>query len=134
PHRAWTLAGIIGMEYAQVLLRQSVRYCVQNLRGDATTRTRPAAHTLLPKLFDQYKLAGRAAGTKPAEDGWVEKMSQTIFGSAPEQAADAVAAALAEGIAPDAVGEALSLAANQLVLRDNGRPKAVNDAKPAGSV
>ena len=61
-------------------------------------------------------------------------MSQTIFGSTPEQAADAVAAALAEGIAPNAIGEALSLAANQLVLRDNGRPKAASDAKPVGSV
>ena len=134
PHRAWTLAGIIGMNHAQVLLRQSVHYCVRNLRGDSTTRTRPAAHTLLPKLFDQYKLAGKPAGTKAAEDAWVDKMSQTIFGSKPEQAADAVAAALAEGIAPNAIGEALSLAANQLVLRDNGRPKAVSDAKPAGSV
>ncbi len=134
PHRAWTLAGIIGMNHAQVLLRQSVHYCVRNLRGDSTTRTRPAAHTLLPKLFDQYKLAGKPAGKRPAEDAWVDKMSQTIFGSKPEQAADAVAAALAEGISPEAVGEALSLAANQLVLRDNGRPKAVSDAKPAGSV
>jgi hypothetical protein len=77
---------------------------------------------------------GKSPGTKTAEDAWVDKLSQTIFGSTPEQAADAVAAALAEGIAPDAIGEALSLAANQLVLRDNGRPKAVNDAKPAGSV
>ncbi|HVS37906.1 MAG TPA: hypothetical protein VMS17_20270 [Gemmataceae bacterium] len=134
PHRAWTLAGIIGMDYAQVLLRQSVHYCVQNLRGDFTSRTRPAAHTVLPKLLDQYKLIGKPAGAKAAEDGWVDQMSQTIFSSSPEVAADAVAAALAEGFAPDQIGEALSLAANQLVLRDNGRPKAVNDAKPAGSV
>ncbi len=54
--------------------------------------------------------------------------------STPEQAADAVAAALAEGIAHEAIGEALSLAANQLVLRDNGRPKANNPHKPVGSV
>jgi hypothetical protein len=40
PHRAWSLAGIIGMEHAQVLLRQSVHYCAKNLRGDANTRTR----------------------------------------------------------------------------------------------
>ena len=134
PHRAWALSGIIGMDYAQVLLRQSVHYCAKNLSGNPDAGTRPAAHVVLPKLLDQYKLMGKAAGTKTAEDVWVDKMSQTIFGSTPEQAADAVAAALAEGIAPDAIGEALSLAANQLVLRDNGRPKAVNDAKPAGSV
>jgi hypothetical protein len=134
PHRAWTLAGIIGMDHAQTLLRQSVHYCAKNLNADPNSRTRPVARVLLPKLLDQYKLIGKSAGTKTAEDAWVDKLSQTIFGSTPEQAADAVAAALAEGIAPDAIGEALSLAANQLVLRDNGRPKAVNDAKPAGSV
>ena len=128
PHRAWSLAGIIGMEYAQVLLRQSVHYCAKNSGG-----ARPAA-SVLPKLLDQYKLAGKPLGAKPAEDAWVDKLSQTIFGSSPEQAADAAAAALAEGMAPDAVGEALSLAANQLVLRDNGRPTANGDAKPAGSV
>ena len=136
PHRAWTLAGIIGMDYAQALLRQSVHYCVRNAFGGGGNNrgTRPAASVVLPKLFDQYKLIGKSAGTKAADDAWVEKMSQTIFGSTPEQAADAVAAALADGIAPDHVGEALSLAANQLVLRDNGRPKAANPAKPAGSV
>ena len=136
PHRAWSLSGIIGREYAEVLLRQSVHYCVRNAFGGGghNQRTRPAARVVLPKLLDQYKLVGRPFGARPAEDAWVDKMSRTIFASTPEQAADAVAAALAEGMAPDAVGEALSLAANQLVLRDNGRPKAVNAAKPAGSV
>src|SRR5262249_50643583 len=33
-----------------------------------------------------------------------------------------------------AIGEAIALAANQLVLRDNGRPKAASLEKPAGSV
>ena len=47
-------------------------------------------------------------------------MSQTIFKSTPQQAAEAAAAALAEGMSPAAVGEAISLAANQLVLRDIG--------------
>jgi hypothetical protein len=136
PHRAWSLSGIIGMDYASVLLRQSVHYCakVGYGSGGQNTKTRPAARVVLPKLLDQYKLAGKPLGTKPAEDAWVDKLSQTIFGSSPEQAADAVAAALAEGIAPDAIGEALSLAANQLVLRDNGRAKANGDAKPVGSV
>ena len=44
-------------------------------------------------------------------------MNQTINKSTQEQAADAVAAALAEGMDPEAVGEAISLTANQLVLR-----------------
>jgi len=58
-----------------------------------------------------------------------------VFASTAAQAADAVAAALAEGFSPDAIGEALSLAANQLLLRDDGRPKAwVSPNKPDGSV
>src|SRR3954462_8981366 len=58
-----------------------------------------------------------------------------IFTSPPEQAPNAAAAALAEGIVPAAVGEAISLAANQLILRDHGRtPQAETDGKPLGSV
>ena len=108
PHRAWSLAGIIGMDYAQRLLRQSVHYCVRGHMGGGGNRAdAPAARMVLPKLLDQYNLVGKPAGTKAAEDAWVDKLSQTIFGSTPEQAADAAAAALAEGFAPDAVGEAI---------------------------
>jgi hypothetical protein len=58
----------------------------------------------------------------------------TLFRSTPVQAAEATAAALAEGFAPDVVGEAISLAANQLVLRDPGRlPREEDLGKPAGS-
>ena len=105
------------------LLRQ------ERARLDGTRRDRPAA-VVLPKLLDQYKLAGQAArhARRPTTPGSTS-MSQTIFEGTPEQAAEAAAAALAEGIAPDAVGEAISLAANQLVLRDAGRTAA---GGPAG--
>ena len=49
------------------------------------------------------------------------------------RAADAVAAALAEGMSPEAVGEAISLASNRLVLCDPGRVRA-EPGKPVGSV
>ena len=45
-----------------------------------------------------------------------------------------MAAALAEGIDPEAVGEAIALAANQEVLRDPGRLEAEGPGKPKGSV
>jgi len=62
-------------------------------------------------------------------------MCQTIFASSPHSAADAVAAALAEGIDPSDVGAAIALAANQLVLRDAGRPERwASPGKPPGSV
>ncbi len=134
PYRAWDLLGLIGRDQALTLLRQSVRYCVKaeswSHRSDWDS---PRA--LLPKMFDEHKLMGRAPGNRVAEDGWVDQMSQAIFRSTPEQAAGAAATALAEGISPDALGEAITLAANQLVLRDMGRrPQEEVAGKPVGSV
>jgi hypothetical protein len=134
PYRAWDLMGLIGKEQAHTLLRQSVRYCVkaeswpQNASGNE-------ARVLLPKLLEQHHLLDRTAGNRRAEDSWVEQMSLTVFKSTPGQSAEAVAAALAEGMAPADVGEAVSLAANQLILRDIGRPpRDEAPGKPLGSV
>jgi hypothetical protein len=134
PYRAWDLLDIIGKEHAHTMLRQSVHYCVRQ-ESPRYSGYFAKARALLPKLLDQYKLVGRQLGYKPAADAWVEQLSQTIFKGPPEQAAEAVAAALAEGFDPEVIGEAISLAANQLVLRDNGRPANQTDTnKPAGSV
>jgi hypothetical protein len=134
PYRAWDLLGLIGKEQAHTLLRQSVRYCVKAESWQHTS-TWDEPRTLLPKMLEAHKLLGRSPGDRKAEDSWVEAMSQTIFKSTPEQAAEAVAASLAEGMSPAAVGEAISLAANQLVLRDMGRaPREESPGKPPGSV
>lgn len=134
PYRAWDLLDLIGKEQAHTLLRQSVRYCVKAESGRrATTGNEP--RTLLPKLLEQHKLLGRAPGNRGAEDKWVDELSQTFFKSTPEQAAEAAATALAEGFAPDDIGQAISLAANQLVLRDHGRPpNSESPGKTVGSV
>ncbi|MDB6022123.1 MAG: hypothetical protein JWQ04_1980, partial [Pedosphaera sp.] len=134
PYRAWDLLGLIGMEQAHTLLRQSVRYCVK-----AESWTYNSAweepRVLLPRLMEAHKLESRTPGTRAVDDDWVEQMSQTFFKVNPEQAAEAAAAALAEGISPRALGEAISLAANQLVLRDQGRtPREEVAGKPLGSV
>ncbi|PYK97788.1 MAG: hypothetical protein DME19_15030 [Verrucomicrobia bacterium] len=134
PYRAWDLLGLIGKEQAHTLLRQSVRYCVKAESWQHTS-TWDAPRTLLPKMLEEHKLLGRPPGDRKAEDGWVEQMSQTIFKSTPEQAAEAAAAALAEGMSPSDIGEAITLAANQLVLRDLGRtPRDEVSGKPVGSV
>ncbi len=135
PYRAWDLMGLIGQEQAHTLLRQSVRYCVKSEREWQHTEATDRPRTLLPRLLDQYKLVGRDPGDRAAEDAWVDRMAQTIFEGTPDQAAEAVAAALAEGMAPSALGEAIALAANQLVLRDAGRrEREVQPGKPLGSV
>src|SRR5262249_18436483 len=130
PYRAWALLPIVGKEHAHTLLRQSVHYCIKNEQYSRYG----GGQAVLMKLSDQHRLAGRKPGTRTADDAWVEKLSQTIFKSTPEQAAGAVAEALAEGFAPDAVGEAICLATNHVVLREEGRPpKQTSPGKPVGS-
>jgi hypothetical protein len=126
---------MIGPEQAHTLLRQSVRYCVKSERDWRHTSQTDRPRVVLPRLLDEYKLLGRAPGTRSADDAWVDRLSRTIFEGTPEQAAEAAAAALAEGTAPEAVGEAVSLAANQLILRDSGRTtRDAQPGKPIGSV
>ncbi len=132
-HRAWDMLELAGKEYAHTMLRQSLRYCLKSEEHSA--RHFASVRTLLPKLLDEHKLVGRAVGTRAMDDAWIDRMVQTLFTSTPEQAAAAVAASLGEGIAGDTVAEAVSLAANQLILRDSGRtPEQVQPGKPPGSV
>ncbi|HUY35259.1 MAG TPA: hypothetical protein VMV69_21115 [Pirellulales bacterium] len=132
-HRAYDMLDLVGKERAETMLRQSLRYCVKN--EDQAAGHGRDVRAMLPKVLDQYGLIGKPRGTRQADDAWVDRMSRTIFTSTPSQAAEAVAGALAEGMDPAAVAEAISLAANQLVLRDSGRPAAqAQPNKPVGSV
>ncbi len=128
--RSWAVMDLIGKEQAHTLLRQSVRFCACEDNGGQR-----GVRTLLTKMFDQYKLMGKPLGTRLAEDSWVERLAETIYGAGPAQAAEAVASALADGMAPEAIGEAMCLAANKLVLCDPGRVgKNTSPLKPEGSV
>ncbi len=133
PYRTWDLMSIIGREQAHTLLRQSVRFCVRG-ENERIGQHYTGLRAMVPRLLDQHRLIGRELGTRMVDDRWVEDFSITIFRANAAQAAEAAAAALAEGIDPNAIGEAISLATNQLVLRDNGRPSAEGPNKPAGSI
>ncbi|MFC1759227.1 hypothetical protein ACFL2H_10750, partial [Planctomycetota bacterium] len=133
--RAWAMHGLAGNQHADALLRQSVRYCLQ---VEQSQKDKNYPHSpireLLPKLLDQYGLLGKSLGNRPAEDSWVEQLAETIYGSDREQATEAVAAAIGEGISPEAIGEAISHASNLMVIRDPGRRKEwSNGQKPEGS-
>ncbi len=135
PYRSWDLLDVIGKDWAHLLLRQSVHYCVKSEREYRHTAEMDRPRQVLPKLMDQYKLAGRAAGTRTVDDAWVSALCDSFFTSSPEKAAESAAAALADGVDPKAVGEAISLAANQLILRDQGRrDREIQPGKPLGSV
>jgi len=133
PYRAWDLMNIIGRDHAHTLLRQSVRFCAK-AEQPRQIQYYGNMRTALPRVLDQHRLVGRELGNRRPEDRWIEELSDTIFRGTPERAADAVGAALAEGFDPAAIGEAISLAANELILRDNGRPNDEGPNKPRGSV
>lgn len=130
------MLGLAGPEYAQTLLRQSVRYCLDT---EQRMRDKNYPHSgirdLLPRLLDEHRLLAKPLGDRAVDDQWVERLAREIFAGTQEQAATAVAAALAEGIDPEAIGQALSLAANMLILHDPGRrPEQSAQGKPAGCV
>jgi hypothetical protein len=133
--RAWESLDIVGKEHAVTLLRQSVRFCVNEEQYYRNSKREPAIRRVLPKMMDSYKLLSKELGKKTADDGWVERMSRQIYSASPESAADLAAAALAEGIDPEVLGEAIALASCRLVLHDPGRSaRNASDGKPAGSV
>jgi hypothetical protein len=108
----------LGKEFSYALLRQFVRFCADHERGRITHKhPESPIRPLLPKLLDQYKLAGKSLGHRDPGDAAVEELANTIYREPRDVAAEAAAAALADGIDPEIVGEAISLASNQYVLR-----------------
>lgn len=119
PWRAWAMLDYVGKEQAGTLLRQSIRKCAQQSRQqmakypDKIDQTRARA----PRIMEQYKLLSKPAGRREPDDGWVRKFSENLLGASHDAAAEMAAQALAEGFAPEQIGEAISLAASELVLR-----------------
>ncbi len=107
-HRAWEIVDLIGEEHAHTLLRQTVHF---NRRGGFDSG--------LQKVLGQQleALEGSQSPGREVDDTWVAEMSRTIYESSRADAARAVGRALAEGISPETVGEAISLAANEIILR-----------------
>lgn len=118
-HRTYGLVGLLGKEYSYSLLRQCVRFCADHERNRLERKYEASPiRELLPKLLDQFKLAGKTTlGTKDPGDAAVEALALVIYNGPREKAAEAAAGALAEGISPEVVGEAISMASNLYVLR-----------------
>lgn len=133
PYRAWDMQEIVGAEHALTLLRQSLRYCV---KSEPARRADWDEHgKMLVSLLDEFHLDGKSPGSKEAEDAFVAHLSDTFATASPIDAARAAASALAEGYEPTVIGEAVSLAASLLVLRDAGRlPQWEDKLKPPGCV
>jgi hypothetical protein len=117
-HRTHELARLLGKDYAYTILRQCVRFSCNHEQGRIAGKHRePGIRALMPKLLDQFKLAGKKLGGRDPGDAAVEALGRAIYEGPADRSAEAAAAALAEGVSPEVVGEAVSLASNLLVLR-----------------
>ena len=122
-YRGLTLIDVAGEEHAHTLLRQCVRHCVDfEVRRESKGRKASPIRRHIPKLVVEYKLDSTPIGTKEPDNKWVRDFAKTIYDADKFQAATAAAEALAEGISPKTICQAISLAANQLTLRQSGNP------------
>lgn len=117
-YRTYGLADLLGKEHAYTILRQCVHFSCEHEQGRITNnRGASPIRELMPRLLDQYKLEGKSLGTRDPGDAAVEALAETIYRGPADRSAEAVAGALAEGISPEVVGEAISIASNLLCLR-----------------
>lgn len=122
-YRGMSLVEVAGEEHAHTLLRQCVRHCVDSEnRRIAKGRKASPIRNHIPKLLDQYKLVGKKLGTRQPDDSWLLKFSNTLYNATKFGASDAVAQAMAEGISPKSICQAIAMACNQLTLRQSGNP------------
>jgi len=132
--RSYDLLRLAGEENSVSLLRQSVRFCIdEDCRRASQGQPPNEIRALLPELMEKNGLARRERGTRAADAAWIELLAKKVFSCARKGAAEAAAEALAEGYDPEDVGRALSLAATRLLLQDAGLKEA-QPGKPAGSV
>ncbi len=121
--RAYDMLSIVGKQHAHTMLRQCVRHCVDSeVRRIRKGRKASPIREVLPKLIDQFKLQGKKPGNKKPGDAWVKKLSEHLYDSNKFKAAEAVAGALADGVDPEIIGEAIAITANQLLLRQGRDP------------
>ena len=134
--RAFDTLRFTGEEHAATMLRQVVRYCADQEEGrKGRGRPVPSLRKILPGLVELHGLTGKKPlGTRTASDPDLESWSRVFFAGTREDAAEQAAEVLGEGYAPGDVGEALSLAANALLLHDPGRAKAASLGRYKGSV
>ena len=134
--RAWETMQLTGEKHAETLLRQSVRFCVDAEKDRLKRgRSEPELRSLLPELVDEHALLNGSQETRTASDEEIEELALGIFRANKADAARSVAEALGSGLARADVGEALSLAANHLLMNDPGRSgNDISPGKPLGSV
>ena len=118
-HRTYGLASLLGSDYAHTILRQCVRFCITHEAGAEEAQQPRIAHSGLDaqaarsvqarRQVARHARSGRRRRRGPGQGRSIKARRN--------KSADAAAAALADGISPEVVGEAISLASNLMVLR-----------------
>ncbi len=133
-YRSWDMMRLTGEQNASVMLRQTMRQCVDRDEGRRMRgRPAPSIRSLLPQLVEEHRLDRDIAAAKRLEAHEMDELAQRIFTSGRDAAAGLVAARLSAGVSREDIGEALSLAAVRLLLHDPGRSSG-SRGKPKGSV
>jgi len=117
--RACETAQTIGAEHARTLLRQSVRYCALGERGRIDRELPPPPLREKLPAWVQGAAAGHAQERRLSSSER-DQLVQTVFGESQDRSAQAVADAIASGVALNEIGDVLSRASNRLLLHDRG--------------
>lgn len=126
--RAWDLSRLAGQEHGLTLLRQSVRQCVER-----EGRGKIAIRQELPQVLESTRLFEAPMGRRSVEDEWIESLAKQLTQASRKDGAGLVAEALKAGVAPEAIGEALSLASTHLMLRQEASTRSATGRR-RGSV
>jgi hypothetical protein len=132
--RAFDLLRVTGTDQSLTMLRQSVRFCIDE-NSARVSRGQPPSEitTILPELMAKHALEKHELGRRVATSADIERWSDALYGADRANAAAAAAQALADGYDSRGICEAMSLAAVRLLLHDPGRA-AEEPGKPVGSV
>src|SRR5581483_10977458 len=83
-HRTYGLAKMLGPQYAHDILRQCVRFfCDHERMRISYKQPESPIRTVLPKLLDDYKLAGKTFGTRDPGDAWSMKPAARFIKARP---------------------------------------------------
>lgn len=109
---------VVGVEHAATLLRQNVRFAIDRERGRLSKRrAADPVRKLVPELLDRHGLMKARGEKRKATNDWIASFAKLVYTGRKAEAAEATAKALASGIDPEDVGAAISIASNELILR-----------------
>lgn len=133
--RAYDMVELCGADQAQVLLRQLVRFSLDVEPRISKRRRTIELRSCVPEVIEEFGLHTPPKATRSVGAAEVEAWASQLVVLSRSEGARMVGEALAQGVPEAAIGEVISLAGAELILRDPGRARAeASKEKPEGSV